>query len=94
MRLLTTILAVSIFSIAKAEEVKLGDSTEAMLSSMGSPKEIRELTLGSKVFRTYIYDTATYVVDSDREIVCEVSTGDTTGYCYPCDFGPMAGTCP
>ena len=73
----------------------LGMTTAQLLERRGQPMRTSDRTERDRTFRTFYYaDGATYIVDVKTDIVCEEGVGKTEGYCYPCDYGPTAGTCP
>ena len=79
-----------------AEGVDLGDSKENVIEKIGKPTDVSELRIDVKTFVTYFYQSSNsyYVIDEGPNKVCAIALGKTEGYCYPCDYGPGAGTCP
>jgi hypothetical protein len=75
--------------------VDLGTTTAELIGLRGQPERTRDRVERDRTFRTFYYaDGTSYVVDLKKDIVCEQGIGETEGYCYPCDYGPSAGTCP
>jgi hypothetical protein len=82
-------------TIGDRRPAELGMSSSELIKSRGQPDRTRDRTEAGRTFRTFYYtDGTTYVVDIDRDIICEEGIGETDGYCYPCDYGATAGTCP
>jgi hypothetical protein len=78
-----------------ARTVELGTSAAELVALLGAPRRTQDRTAGNRSFRTFYYpNDLSCVVDLTTDVVCKVSIGETDGYCYPCTYGPGAGTCP
>ena len=94
--IITILILASSSCFAGTKNIDLGDSSEKLIKIMGKPTEVNELKIKDKIFVTYFYakPNSSYVIDKKLNIVCELVLGKTRGYCYPCEYGPTAGTCP
>ena len=96
------VLTISVFlllgttCIADTSEVDLGDSLNKLIEIEGEATKITVLVINDTKFLTYYYQASntSYVIDAERGFICEVEIGEAEGYCYPCDYGSSAGTCP
>lgn len=78
-----------------ARVVELGTSTAELVALLGAPVRTRDLSAGTRTFRTFYYPSnLSCVVDLTADAVCKVSVGETDGYCYPCASGSGANHCP
>ncbi len=99
-RLLVVACLVTFCSAVNAEpskqKIDLGDSEKTLIEVRGKPDSIKELKLQDRTFKTFYYKNTNtfYVIDLKIGKICEIGLGETQGYCYPCDYGPSAGTCP
>lgn len=76
-------------------EIDPGTTVAELIELRGEPDRINDRVERDRTFRTFYYaDGIFYVVDLGEDIVCEQGIGESNGYCYPCDYGPSAGTCP
>ena len=68
------------------------------LRILGHPDETKSMTMADGVTFTnhiFVEDNTSILIDSRDGIVCEIAVvGASDGYCYPCDYGPSAGSCP
>ncbi len=78
--------------------VELGISEERLFQILGTPDRTVSKTMADGVTFTnhvFLKTNTSVLVDSRHGTVCEIGVvGSTDGFCYPCDYGPSAGTCP
>jgi len=84
------------YCIADPANIELGDSLDKLIEFEGKATRVSVLTMKDKIFITHFYQESniSYVIDEESGMICEITLGETEGYCYPCDYGPSAGTCP